>query len=49
MGMIDDQHGLTDLRGQLESSSRLSYAVDPNRCHDTVQSLGNPAGSEEPS
>jgi hypothetical protein len=47
--LIDDEYGLIDLCGQLEYSSQLLYAVDPNRYHDTVQSLGNPAETEEPS
>lgn len=47
--LIDDAYGLIDLCGQLEYSSQLLYAVDPNRYHDTVQSLGNPAETEEPS
>jgi hypothetical protein len=47
--LIDDKYGLIDLCGQLEYSSQLLYAVDPNRYHDTVQSLGNPAETEEPS
>lgn len=47
--LIDDEYGLIDLCGQLEYSSQLLYAVDPNRYHDTVQSLVNPAETEEPS
>jgi hypothetical protein len=47
--LIDDEYGLIDLCGQLEYSSQLLYAVDPNRYHDTVQNLGDPAETEEPS
>lgn len=47
--LIDDQYGLVELCGQLEYSSQLLYAVDPNRYHDTVESLGNPSENEEPS
>lgn len=47
--LIDEVYGLIDLCGQLEYSSQLLFAVDPNRYHDTVQSLVNPAETEESS
>jgi hypothetical protein len=47
--LIDDKYGLTDLCGQLEYSSELLYALDPNRYHDTIQSLGSSTETEDPS
>lgn len=47
--LIDDKYGLIDLCGQLEYCSQLLYAVDPNRYHDTVETLGNASETEDPS
>ena len=43
---IDSKYGLIELCGQLEYSSELLYAVDPNRYHDTIQSLESDAETE---
>lgn len=45
--LIDSKYGLIELCGQLEYSSELLYAVDPNRYHDTIQSLGSGAETED--
>lgn len=46
--VIDNEHGLVELCGQLEYSSELLYAIDPNRYQDTAIVLINaPAESEE--
>jgi hypothetical protein len=47
--LIDGKFGLIELCGQLEYSSELLYAVDPNRYHDTIQNLENGAETEDPS
>jgi hypothetical protein len=47
--LIDDKYGLIDLCGQLEYCSQLLFALDPNRYHDTIQSLGHDAEAEDPS
>ena len=47
--LIDSKYGLIDLCGQLEYSSVLLYAVDPNRYHDTIQTLESVAETEDPS
>jgi hypothetical protein len=47
--LIDSKYGLIDLCGQMEYSSHLLYAVDPNRYHDAIQNLGSDAETEDPS
>src|SRR6185369_12833462 len=47
--LIDNEYGLVELCGQLEYSSELLYAVDPNRYHDTIQRLESGAETEDPS
>jgi hypothetical protein len=47
--LIDGKYGLVELCGQLEYSSELLYAVDPNRYHDTIQNLENGTETEDPS
>lgn len=47
--LLDDKYGLIDLCGQLEYSSQLLYAVDPNRYHDAIHNLENGEETEDPS
>ena len=47
--LLDDKYGLIDLCGQLEYSSQLLYAVDPNRYHDAIQNLEDGEAMEDPS
>lgn len=47
--LIDNAHGLIELCGQLEYSSELLYAIDPNRYHETVETLLEGAETEDES